>query len=111
VPGAGDGSKARICRTHESVEAAARLDPAAIGHAAFSDWYSFYGQTDIPRLLQFGFGGTPFLARRLMVTSRPTRPRSGRRFRRCAARRTRPGHMLAPGHVSAWMRPSTPGPV
>lgn len=32
----------------------------AIGHAAISDWYSFYGQTDIPYLLQFGFGGTPW---------------------------------------------------
>jgi dipeptidyl aminopeptidase/acylaminoacyl peptidase len=33
---------------------------AAIGHAGISDWYSFYGQTDIPYLLQFGFGGTPW---------------------------------------------------
>ena len=33
---------------------------AAIGHAAISDWYSFYGQTDIPHLLQFGFGGLPW---------------------------------------------------
>jgi dipeptidyl aminopeptidase/acylaminoacyl peptidase len=33
---------------------------AAIGHAAISDWYSFYGQTDIPYLLQFGFGGLPW---------------------------------------------------
>jgi dipeptidyl aminopeptidase/acylaminoacyl peptidase len=33
---------------------------AAIGHAGISDWYSFYGQTDIPHLLQFGFGGTPW---------------------------------------------------
>lgn len=33
---------------------------AAIGHAGISDWYSFYGQTDIPYLLQFGFGGIPY---------------------------------------------------
>ncbi|MDA0329678.1 MAG: S9 family peptidase [Gemmatimonadetes bacterium] len=33
---------------------------AAIGHAAISDWYSFYGQTDIPFLLEFGFGGLPW---------------------------------------------------
>jgi dipeptidyl aminopeptidase/acylaminoacyl peptidase len=33
---------------------------AAIGHAAISDWYSFYGQTDIPFLLEYGFGGTPW---------------------------------------------------
>lgn len=32
---------------------------AAIGHAGISDWYSFYGQTDIPNLLEFGFGGLP----------------------------------------------------
>jgi len=32
---------------------------AAIGHAAISDWYSFFGQTDIPHLLEFGFGGMP----------------------------------------------------
>ena len=33
---------------------------AAIGHAAISDWYAFYGQTDIPFLLEFGFGGLPW---------------------------------------------------
>jgi dipeptidyl aminopeptidase/acylaminoacyl peptidase len=33
---------------------------AAIGHAAISDWFSFYGQTDIPYLLEFGFGGLPW---------------------------------------------------
>jgi dipeptidyl aminopeptidase/acylaminoacyl peptidase len=33
---------------------------AAIGHAAISDWYAFYGQTDIPFLLEYGFGGTPW---------------------------------------------------
>ncbi|MBL8962234.1 MAG: S9 family peptidase, partial [Gemmatimonadetes bacterium] len=32
---------------------------AAIGHAGISDWYSFHGQTDIPNLLEFGFGGLP----------------------------------------------------
>ena len=35
---------------------------AAIGHAAISDWYSFYGQTDIPFLLEFGFAGLPWEA-------------------------------------------------
>ncbi len=34
---------------------------AAIGHAAISDWFSFYGQTDIPYLLEFGFGGLPWM--------------------------------------------------
>ncbi len=33
---------------------------AAVGHAAISDWYAFYGQTDIPFLLEFGFGGLPW---------------------------------------------------
>lgn len=32
---------------------------AAVGHAGISDWFSFYGQTDIPNLLEFGFGGMP----------------------------------------------------
>jgi dipeptidyl aminopeptidase/acylaminoacyl peptidase len=32
---------------------------AAIGHAGISDWFSFSGQTDIPNLLEFGFGGMP----------------------------------------------------
>ena len=32
---------------------------AAIGHAGISDWFSFFGQTDIPNLLEFGFGGLP----------------------------------------------------
>lgn len=35
---------------------------AAIGHAGISDWYSFYGQTDIPYLLEFGFDGLPWVA-------------------------------------------------
>ncbi len=39
--------------------AVARTDrfKAAIGHAAISDWYSFYGQTDIPQYLKWGFEG------------------------------------------------------
>ena len=32
---------------------------AAIAHAGISDWYSFFGQTDIPNLLEYGFGGLP----------------------------------------------------
>jgi dipeptidyl aminopeptidase/acylaminoacyl peptidase len=32
---------------------------AAIGHAGISDWYAFFGQTDIPAYLEFGFGGLP----------------------------------------------------
>lgn len=36
---------------------------AAIGHAAISDWFAFYGQTDIPYLLEFGFGGLPWVAK------------------------------------------------
>ncbi len=32
---------------------------AAIGHAGISDWFSFFGQTDIPNLLEGGFGGLP----------------------------------------------------
>lgn len=36
---------------------------AAIGHAAISDWYSFYGQTDIPHYLQNSFGGSPWEAK------------------------------------------------
>ncbi len=33
---------------------------AAIGHAAIADWFSFFGQTDIPQYLQYGFGGFPW---------------------------------------------------
>jgi dipeptidyl aminopeptidase/acylaminoacyl peptidase len=33
---------------------------AAIGHAGISDWYSFYGQSDIPGLMEYGFGGFPW---------------------------------------------------
>lgn len=36
---------------------------AAIGHAGISDWYSFFGQTDIPNLLEYGFGGLPVNAK------------------------------------------------
>lgn len=36
---------------------------AAIGHAAISDWYSFHGQSDIPGLMEYGFGGMPWTAR------------------------------------------------
>jgi dipeptidyl aminopeptidase/acylaminoacyl peptidase len=35
---------------------------AAIGHAGISDWYSFYGQSDIPGLMTYGFGGEPWKA-------------------------------------------------
>jgi len=33
---------------------------SAIGHAGISDWYSFHGQSDIPRLMEYGFGGSPW---------------------------------------------------
>jgi len=33
---------------------------AAIGHAAIADWFSFFGQTDIPWYLKYGFGGFPW---------------------------------------------------
>ncbi len=35
---------------------------AAIGHAGISDWYSFYGQSDIPGLMAYGFNGNPWKA-------------------------------------------------
>jgi dipeptidyl aminopeptidase/acylaminoacyl peptidase len=35
---------------------------AAIGHAGISDWYSFYGQSDIPGLMTYGFAGQPWNA-------------------------------------------------
>lgn len=44
---------------------------AAIGHAGISDWYSFFGQTDIPNLLEFGFGGMPTDARETYVRWSP----------------------------------------
>ncbi len=33
---------------------------AAIGHAGISDWYSFHGQSDVPGLMEYGFGGHPW---------------------------------------------------
>lgn len=36
---------------------------AAIGHAGISDWFSFFGQSDVPGLMEYGFGGTPWMAR------------------------------------------------
>lgn len=35
---------------------------AAVGHAGISDWYSFFGQSDIPGLMQYGFVGRPWTA-------------------------------------------------
>jgi len=35
---------------------------AAIGHDGISDWYSFYGQSDIPGLMAYGFAGQPWNA-------------------------------------------------
>ena len=35
----------------------------AIAHAAISDWFAFYGQTDIPNYLEFGFMGRPWLTK------------------------------------------------
>jgi dipeptidyl aminopeptidase/acylaminoacyl peptidase len=44
---------------------------AAIGHAGISDWYSFHGQSDIPGLMEYGFGGTPWAAREFYVKFSP----------------------------------------
>jgi dipeptidyl aminopeptidase/acylaminoacyl peptidase len=44
---------------------------AAIGHAAISDWYSFYGQTDIPYYLQNSFGGLPWETKEIWETWSP----------------------------------------
>jgi dipeptidyl aminopeptidase/acylaminoacyl peptidase len=44
---------------------------AAIGHAAISDWYSFHGQSDIPGLMEYGFGGMPWTARDTYVKYSP----------------------------------------
>ena len=44
---------------------------AAIGHAAISDWYSFHGQSDIPGLMEYGFGGVPWTARETYVKYSP----------------------------------------
>ncbi|HYX42780.1 MAG TPA: S9 family peptidase, partial [Pyrinomonadaceae bacterium] len=35
----------------------------AIGHAGISDWYGFFGQTDVPDLMTYGLGGLPWTAR------------------------------------------------
>ncbi len=43
----------------------------AIGHAAISDWYSFYGQTDIPYYLQNSFGGLPWETKEIWETYSP----------------------------------------
>lgn len=44
---------------------------AAIGHAGISDWYSFHGQSDIPALMEYGFGGLPWTARETYVKYSP----------------------------------------
>jgi dipeptidyl aminopeptidase/acylaminoacyl peptidase len=44
---------------------------AAIGHAGISDWYSFHGQSDIPSLMEYGFGGMPWTARETYVKYSP----------------------------------------
>jgi dipeptidyl aminopeptidase/acylaminoacyl peptidase len=44
---------------------------AAIGHAGISDWYSFHGQSDIPGLMEYGFGGMPWTARETYVKYSP----------------------------------------
>jgi dipeptidyl aminopeptidase/acylaminoacyl peptidase len=46
---------------------------AAIGHAGISDWYSFHGQSDIPGLMEYGFGGTPWTAREVYEKWSPVR--------------------------------------
>jgi dipeptidyl aminopeptidase/acylaminoacyl peptidase len=46
---------------------------AAIGHAGISDWYSFYGQSDIPGLMEYGFGGVPWTARETYEKWSPVR--------------------------------------
>ncbi|HJR06242.1 MAG TPA: S9 family peptidase [Pyrinomonadaceae bacterium] len=46
---------------------------AAIGHAGISDWYSFHGQSDIPGLMEYGFGGTPSTAREMYEKWSPVR--------------------------------------
>jgi dipeptidyl aminopeptidase/acylaminoacyl peptidase len=44
---------------------------AAIGHAGISDWYSFHGQSDIPGLMEYGFGGVPWSVRDTYVKYSP----------------------------------------
>ena len=72
---------------------------AAIGHAGISDWYSFFGQTDIPNLLEFGFGGLPsqskatyeqLVADRARVEGDDAAADHARRERHCACRSRRP---------------------
>ncbi len=46
---------------------------AAIGHAAISDWYAFYGETDIPNLLEYGFDGLPWRSRETYEKWSPVR--------------------------------------
>ncbi|HEY9284133.1 MAG TPA: S9 family peptidase [Pyrinomonadaceae bacterium] len=46
---------------------------AAIGHAGISDWYSFFGQSDIPGLMEYGFGGPPWAARETYERWSPVR--------------------------------------
>jgi dipeptidyl aminopeptidase/acylaminoacyl peptidase len=46
---------------------------AAIGHAGISDWYSFYGQSDIPALMEYGLGGLPWTAREVYEKWSPVR--------------------------------------
>ena len=46
---------------------------AAIGHAGISDWYSFHGQSDIPGLMEYGFGGLPWTARETYERWSPVR--------------------------------------
>ncbi|MDT7602956.1 MAG: hypothetical protein QOF61_953, partial [Acidobacteriota bacterium] len=45
----------------------------AIGHAGISDWFSFFGQSDIPGLMEYGFGGTPWTAREMYERWSPIR--------------------------------------
>jgi dipeptidyl aminopeptidase/acylaminoacyl peptidase len=44
---------------------------AAIAHAAISDWYSFFGQSDIPGLMEYGFGGLPWIAKETYIKYSP----------------------------------------
>jgi dipeptidyl aminopeptidase/acylaminoacyl peptidase len=37
----------------------------AIAHAGISDWYPFFGQTDIPNFLRYGFTGFPWEKRKI----------------------------------------------
>ncbi len=44
---------------------------AAVALAPVSDWYSFYGQTDIPGLLEYGFSAYPWAARDTYLARSP----------------------------------------